>query len=113
KAAHRMSYNAYHIGEKWKPGTLTNKHSLFGFDVVRSTKIVPDLAVFLNPLHNMSAIRECTLEHIPTIGVVDSNVDPRIVMYPIPANDDSIRTLELIAGLLSIAGRDGIEAYRQ
>jgi small subunit ribosomal protein S2 len=30
-------------------------------------------------------------------------------MYPIPANDESTRTAELIAGVLSIAGREGIE----
>lgn len=111
KAAQRMGHNAFHIGEKWKPGTLTNKHSLFGFETVQKTKVVPDLVIFLNPLQNMSAIRECALEHIPTIGIVDSNVDPRIVMYPIPANDDSVRTGELVAGLLSIAGREGIEQW--
>jgi len=47
------------------------------------------------------------MEHVPTIGIVDSNVDPRIVMYPIPANDESTRTAELVAGVLSIAGREG------
>ncbi|KAH7912145.1 ribosomal protein S2, flavodoxin-like domain-containing protein [Hygrophoropsis aurantiaca] len=60
-----------------------------------------------NSLMNMRAIRECAIQHIPTIGIVDSNVDPRIVMYPIPANDESPRTAELIAGVLSIAGQQG------
>jgi len=40
---------------------------------------------------------------------IDSNVDPRIVMYPIPANDESLRTAELVAGVLSVAGREGVE----
>jgi small subunit ribosomal protein S2 len=30
-------------------------------------------------------------------------------MYPIPANDESTRTAELVAGILSIAGREGVE----
>ena len=74
---------------------------------MKDFNITPDLMVFLNPIPNMAAIRECAIEHIPTIGIVDSNVDPRIVMYPIPANDESTRTAELIAGVLSIAGREG------
>ena len=61
----------------------------------------------------MAAIRECAIENVPTIGIIDSNVDPRIVMYAIPANDESTRTAELIAGVLSIAGREGAEIWYQ
>ncbi|KAI0282510.1 ribosomal protein S2, flavodoxin-like domain-containing protein [Russula aff. rugulosa BPL654] len=93
----------------WLPGTLTNKVHFFGLDVTRSERVVPDLVIFLNPIPNLHAIRECAIEHVPTIGIVDSNVDPRIVMYSVPANDESTRTAELIAGVLSIAGREGVE----
>ncbi|KAA1471348.1 ribosomal protein S2 [Dentipellis sp. KUC8613] len=108
KAAERMGAQGYHVGEKWLPGTLTNKLQFFGSDVALAERVVPDLMVFLNPIPNMHAIRECAMEHVPTVGIVDSNVDPRIVMYPIPANDESTRTAELIAGVLSIAGREGV-----
>ncbi len=109
KAAQRIGSQAYHVGEKWLPGTLTNKVHFFGPEVTKSERVVPDLAIFLNPIPNLHAIRECAIEHVPTIGIVDSNVDPRIVMYPIPANDESTQTAELIAGVLSIAGREGVE----
>ncbi|KAI0262862.1 ribosomal protein S2, flavodoxin-like domain-containing protein [Gloeopeniophorella convolvens] len=109
KAAQRIGAQGYHVGEKWLPGTLTNKVHFFGPEVAQSARVVPDLVVFLNPIPNLHAIRECAIEHVPTIGIVDSNVDPRIVMYPIPANDESTRTAELIAGVLSIAGREGVE----
>jgi len=108
KAAERLGPQGYHVGEKWLPGTLTNKLQMFGPKTVNEERVVPDLVIFLNPLANMNAIRECAIEHIPTIGIVDSNVDPRIVMYPIPANDENTRTAELIAGVLSIAGREGV-----
>ncbi|KAF8061546.1 ribosomal protein S2, flavodoxin-like domain-containing protein [Lyophyllum atratum] len=107
KAAERLGPQGFHVGDRWLPGTLTNKIPLFGLDVVKTTKVTPDLVILLNPLANMNAIRECAIEHVPTIGIVDSNVDPRIVMYPIAANDESTRTAELIAGVLSIAGREG------
>ena len=108
KAAERMGDQGYHVGEKWLPGTLTNKLQMFGADTVKNHRVTPDLVVFLNPIPNIHAIRECALEHVPTIGIVDSNVDPRIVMYPIPANDESTKTAELIAGILSVAGREGV-----
>ncbi|KII89043.1 hypothetical protein PLICRDRAFT_175283 [Plicaturopsis crispa FD-325 SS-3] len=108
KAAERMGSQGYAVGTRWLPGTLTNKRQMFSTDTVDNIRVVPDLVVILNPLANMPAIRECAIEHVPTIGIVDSNVDPRIVMYPIPANDESTRTAELIAGVLSIAGREGV-----
>lgn len=107
KAAERIGEQAYHVGERWLPGTLTNRLQLFGVDVANEQRVTPDLVIFLNPMANAHAIRECAIQHIPTIGIVDSNVDPRVVMYPIPANDESPRTAELIAGVLSIAGREG------
>ncbi|KAL6309066.1 ribosomal protein S2, flavodoxin-like domain-containing protein [Sparassis latifolia] len=110
-AVERMGSQSYHVGEKWLPGTLTNKLVVFGADVVRETRVLPDLVILLNPIPNLSVIRECAIEHVPTIAIVDSNVDPRIVMYPIPANDESTRTAELIGGLLSIAGREGVALY--
>lgn len=113
KASERMGDQSYYLGEKWLPGTLTNRLHHFDTRTVRSTKIIPDLLVILNPLANMSAIREAAIEHVPTIGIIDSNVDPRIVMYAIPANDESTRTAELIAGVLSIAGREGTELRNQ
>ncbi|TFK64076.1 hypothetical protein BDN72DRAFT_825950 [Pluteus cervinus] len=112
KAAERVGKQGYHVGERWLPGTLTNKVQMYGNAVVKEEKVTPDLVILLNPLANMNAIRECAIEHVPTIGIIDSNADPRIVMYPIPANDENTRTAELIAGVLSIAGREGT-ALRQ
>lgn len=108
-ATKRMGAQAYHVGERWLPGTLTNRTKLFSDEVNETTHMIPDLVVLLNPLANMTAIYECAKLHVPTVGIIDSNVDPRIVMYPIPANDESTRTAELVSGVLSIAGREGVE----
>ncbi|KAG6888483.1 hypothetical protein C0995_007909 [Termitomyces sp. Mi166 len=112
KAATRLGSQGFHVGDRWLPGTLTNKIPLFGLETVKETKVVPDLVILLNPLSNMNAIRECAIEHVPTVAIVDSNTDPRIVMYPIPANDESTRTAELIGGVLSIAGREGVAMWQ-
>ena len=38
---------------------------------------------------------------IPTFGIVDTNTDPNIIDFPIPANDDSIKTIQLILNYIS------------
>jgi len=40
---------------------------------------------------------------IPVVAIIDSNTDPNKVSYPIPANDDSIRTIQLLLGSISDA----------
>lgn len=109
RASSRLGAQGYHVGDRWLPGTLTNRAELFA-DSSDKYRHTPDLVVFLNPLANMNAIRECAIHHVPTVGIVDSNADPRIVMYGIPANDDSPRTAQVIAGMLSIAGKEGVAA---
>jgi len=112
-AAARMGPHGFAVHDKWLGGTLSNAIVRHGPQHLENTRIRPDVAVILNPLQNLVAIRECAAAQVPTIGIVDSNVDPRIVMYPIPANDESTRTAELIAGVLSIAGREGMNIGRE
>ncbi len=110
KAASRMGRNGYYLHTRWLPGLLTNPFKIFGEKTARTTQVKPDLVIFLNPLQNTKALRECAIVRVPTIAIIDSNADPRLVLYPIPANDESVRTAELIAGTLSLAGKEGIEA---
>ncbi|EJU05726.1 ribosomal protein S2 [Dacryopinax primogenitus] len=106
KAAERVGYGGYHVSDKWVPGTFTNAAALLGPDIFRGDYL-PDAAVFLNPRVNLGALRECHVAMVPTIGIIDTDTDPRIVTYAIPANDESIRTVELVAGVLSVAARNG------
>jgi small subunit ribosomal protein S2 len=56
------------------------------------------------------AIKEARTLGIPVFGIVDTNCDPELVDYPIPANDDSIKTIELITKVLTDALVEGREA---
>lgn len=67
----------------------------------------PDLVVCLNPLENWVMLHECGMNTIPTIGVIDTDANPTWVTYPIPANDDSLRCVQVIAGALGRAGQEG------
>ncbi|KAK9446985.1 mitochondrial 37S ribosomal protein uS2m [Limtongia smithiae] len=74
-----------------------------------SVLVRPDLVVVLNPLENKPALNECRQMRIPTIGIVDTDCDPWSVTYPVPANDDSLRTVELVAGIFSRAAERGVK----
>ncbi|MDP3996911.1 MAG: 30S ribosomal protein S2 [Candidatus Andersenbacteria bacterium] len=49
------------------------------------------------------AVREAKRIGIPVIGLTDTNADPSLVDYPIPANDDAVRAIDLIVGALTRA----------
>ncbi|WWC71005.1 mitochondrial 37S ribosomal protein uS2m [Kwoniella pini CBS 10737] len=106
RAKERLEDNGFAVND-WMPGVLTNSETFFGIEPMLNKSYKPDLVIFLNPSENTAAIRECTARHIPTIGIVDTDTDPRIVTYPIPANVESMRTAELVIGTLSIAGQEG------
>jgi small subunit ribosomal protein S2 len=58
------------------------------------------------------AVREANRLQIPIVAICDTNSDPDLVLYPIPGNDDAIRSIKLIAALLTervIAGRRRFE----
>lgn len=113
--------DGYHVSGKWTPGTLTNAHQVLGRhatpdpqDPGRPPKTYkPDIMVLFNPLENDIAIAEAQLNNIPTIAITDSDYDPRRVTYPIPANDDSIRGVHLVAKVLATSAREGVIKRKQ
>lgn len=58
------------------------------------------------------AIKEAKILGIPVIAIVDTNCDPEIVDFPIPANDDSVKTIELITKVMSDAVIEGTKLAR-
>ncbi len=58
------------------------------------------------------AIKEAKILGIPVIGIVDTNTDPDEVDFPIPANDDSIKTIEIISKVMAEAVIEGAEVSK-
>jgi small subunit ribosomal protein S2 len=63
---------------------------------IKDMKRLPDALVVIDIAHDDIAVREANELEIPIVAMVDTNVDPTLVDYPIPANDDSIQTIQLI-----------------
>ena len=63
---------------------------------IKDMRRLPDAVIIVDAKLENTAVKEASRLGIPIIAMVDSNTDPGKVDYPIPANDDSIRTIQLI-----------------
>ena len=71
---------------------------------------VPDAIFLIDPRREENAIAEARKLGVPVVSIVDTNCDPEVIDYPIPGNDDAIRAIKLITGLMAnavIEGRQG------
>ena len=69
----------------------------------------PDLIVVIDTNREHLAISEAVKLNVPIVAVVDSNSDPDNVDYPIPGNDDAIRSIRLYCNLFAEAALAGIQ----
>jgi small subunit ribosomal protein S2 len=76
-------------------------------------KRLPDAAVIIDLKTEAIAVREANRLRMPVIGLVDSNVDPVPIAHPIPGNDDSIRSCELVIGTIGEAVNESAQSWRQ
>lgn len=70
------------------------------FNGIKEMSSLPDAIIFTNQLKDSLAIQECLRLGIPIVSIVDSNCDPDLVPYPIPANDDSSSSINFILNYL-------------
>ena len=74
---------------------------------IRDMDELPDLVFIVDPKYNDMAAYESKLLKIPIIGIVDTNADPTSVDLPIPANDESMKSIDFIVGIVSQGYLDG------
>lgn len=70
---------------------------------IRNMDQLPKAIVVVDPRVEMNAIREARKLHIPVFGIVDTNCDPDAVDFAIPANDDAVRSVKVVLGVLANA----------
>ena len=68
---------------------------------------VPDMAVVLDVNRDHIAVAECNKLNIPVVGILDTNSNPAGVAFPVPGNDDAIRSIEMYCALFSAAASAG------
>ena len=70
---------------------------------IREMKRLPQALVIVDPRKEENAIKEARILGIPVFGIVDTNCDPDLVDYVIPGNDDAVRAVKLLIGVLTNA----------
>jgi small subunit ribosomal protein S2 len=90
---------------------------------IRHMKGLPDAIFVIDSCEEETAVREASKLRIPIIGVVDTNCDPELIDYPIPGNDDAIRSINLFARTVARAidagkaaraeGKDAVEIQQE
>ncbi|HXR49895.1 MAG TPA: 30S ribosomal protein S2, partial [Verrucomicrobiae bacterium] len=67
----------------------------------------PGAVFIVDIVHDANAVREARKLGVPIVALVDTNADPSLVTYPIPSNDDAIKTIELMLGYVQNAIETG------
>jgi len=76
-------------------------------DGIRNMKSLPSAVFLVDSTREYIAVAEARRLNIPIIALIDTNADPDEVDYPIPANDDAIRSIALIANVIAEAILEG------
>ncbi len=74
---------------------------------IRSMTRLPDIVFVVDVCREETAIKEANRLGIPVVAMVDTNCDPTNIDYVIPSNDDAIRAIKLIVGLMADAVLEG------
>ena len=74
---------------------------------IRQMVKLPQAVIVTDPRIEYNAVREAKKLGIPTFGIVDTNSDPDLVDYVIPGNDDAVRAVKVVLGVLANAVCEG------
>ncbi len=78
---------------------------------LRGLARLPDMLYVVDVVKEALAVKEANRLGIPVVGVVDTNADPDLVTYCIPANDDAIRSIKVITSEIASAVLEGRQLY--
>jgi small subunit ribosomal protein S2 len=79
---------------------------------IRKMSQIPGVIVAVDARREVLALREAKKMGVPTIAIIDTDSDPDLVDIPIPANDDSVKAINLIVSELVPAVAEGKTTQR-
>ena len=74
---------------------------------IKDMKGLPKAVFIIDPAREDIAVREANRLGVPTVAVTDTNCDPDLIAYPIPGNDDAIRSIKLFSAKIADAVIEG------
>jgi small subunit ribosomal protein S2 len=82
-------------------------HMNFFYGGIKFMANKPGAVFIADFINDSNAVREAQKLGIPIVAIVDTNADPSPITYPIPANDDAIKSVQLIVDYATQAIKDG------
>jgi len=82
---------------------------------IREMTELPAVVFIVDPHKETIAVHESTKLGLPIVAIIDTNCDPDAITFPIPGNDDALKSIKLIASLLTeniLAGRREYDTNR-
>ena len=70
---------------------------------IKGMKKLPDAIFVVDPLEEHNAVAEARKLNIPVFALIDTNADPDLVAFPIPSNDDAVRSIKLMVSVIADA----------
>lgn len=80
---------------------------------IRNMKGLPRVLFIIDPVREHIAVAEAKRLGLQTVAICDTNCDPEEVDFPIPANDDAIKSIRLFVGAIADACLEGKESHKQ
>ena len=84
-----------------------NRKMMRNLGGIRTLSRLPECLVLFDPKKEKNAVNEARKMGITTLALIDTDCDPDVIDLPIPGNDDSIRSIELVAARLADAILEG------
>jgi small subunit ribosomal protein S2 len=72
---------------------------------------LPGAVFVIDPVREATAVAEAKRVHIPVIALIDTNGDPDGIDFPSPGNDDALRSIRLVAGMVANAVMEGRKQF--
>ncbi|MCF7791582.1 MAG: 30S ribosomal protein S2 [Victivallales bacterium] len=82
-------------------------------DGIAQMKKMPAAIVVVDTCNEHIAVKEAQKLNIPIVAIIDTNTDPEEVSYPIPGNDDAIRSIKILLKVIGDSVQVAAELYRQ
>ena len=91
----------------------TEEEDLISFSGIKEMNELPSVLYVVDIHREKIAVAEARKLNIPVVAMVDTNSDPNQVEYPIPSNDDGLRSIQLITNIITDAIISGQELYQK
>lgn len=114
KAIERMSEDGtWNNIPKKEIARLTKEKDKLSKDLngIRDMHDIAQVLFIVDPKKEEIAVKEARKLHIPIVAIVDTNCDPDLIDFPIPGNDDALKSIRFIASLVGESIQDGRKEF--